>query len=328
MFLKKIISCLGMAVLAFSFFSCGEKKDAKKDSSKKIVIGFSQIGAESAWRVANTKSVQDSAKAAGVELVYADAQQKKENQIKALQSFITQKVDIIAFSPVDVSGWDDILAEAKKAKIPVILTDRAIDTKDNSLFVSVIGADFTEEGRKAARWLGDYLKTKKKTGSVSIVELRGSDGSAPAIERKKGFEEIMKADYSSWKIVKSENGDFTRAKGQEIMASIIKSRTKFNVLYAHNDDMALGAIIAMEAAGLKPGKDITVLSIDATKGGFEAMIAGKINCVVECSPLLGPQLMKAAKEVVEGKTIPARIITEEGVFPAEVAAKELPNRQY
>jgi len=295
-------------------------------AQQKIVLGFSQIGAESEWRTANSESIKSSAKDAGIELKFSDAQQKQENQIKAIRSFIAQKVDVIAFSPVVESGWGTVLREAKAAKIPVILSDRAVDEKDDTLWVSFMGSDFVEEGRKAGRWLLE--NTKSKSGDVNIVELQGTVGSAPAIDRKKGFEEIIKAD-PRYKIIRSQTGDFTRAKGKEVMEAFLKAEgKKINVLYAHNDDMAIGAIQAIEEAGMKPAKDIIIISIDAVKGAFEAMMAGKLNVSVECSPLLGPQLMQAVKDLKAGKTLPKRIITKEGIFPMEVAAKEFPSRKY
>jgi simple sugar transport system substrate-binding protein len=295
-------------------------------AEKKIVLGFSQVGAESEWRTANTESIKASAKEAGIELKFSDAQQKQENQIKALRSFIAQKVDVIAFSPVVESGWEPVLREAKAAKIPVVLTDRSVDVKDTSLYVSFMGSDFVEEGRKAGRWLAD--KYKGQSGDLRIVELQGTVGSAPAIDRKKGFEEVLKAD-PKFKIVRSQTGDFTRAKGKEVMEAFLKAEGKnINVLYAHNDDMAIGAIQAIEEAGMKPGKDIIIVSVDAVKGAFEAMMAGKLNVSVECSPLLGPQLMSAVKDIRAGKALPKRIVTQEGIFPMETAAAEFPKRKY
>lgn len=295
-------------------------------ADKPIVLGFSQVGAESEWRTANTESIKSAAKEAGITLKFSDAQQKQENQIKAIRSFIAQKVDVIAFSPVVESGWENVLREAKAAKIPVVLTDRAVNVKDDSLYVSFMGSDFVEEGRKAGRWLVDKMKDQK--GPVNIVELQGTVGSAPAIDRKEGFEEIIKAD-PKFKIIRSQTGDFTRAKGKEVMEAFLKAEGKsINVLYAHNDDMAIGAIQAIEEAGLKPAKDITIISIDAVKGAFEAMIAGKLNVSVECSPLLGPQLMAAVKDIKAGKPVQKRIVTKEGIFPMETAAKEFPSRKY
>src|SRR6478752_9683510 len=268
-------------------------------AQKKIVLGFSQVGAESEWRTANTESIKSAAKESDIDLKFSDGQQKQENQIKAIRSYIAQKVDVIAFSPVVESGWETVLKEAKAAKIPVVLTDRSVNTKDDSLYVTFMGSDFTEEGRKAGKWLVEKMKDNK--GPINIVELQGTVGSAPAIDRKKGFEEIIKAD-PKFKIIRSQTGDFTRAKGKEVMEAFLKAEgKKINVLYAHNDDMAIGAIQAIEEAGMKPGTDITIISIDGVKGAFEAMIAGKLNVTVECSPLLGPQLMDAVKQVAAGK---------------------------
>ncbi len=293
-------------------------------ADKKITLGFAQVGAESEWRTANTVSIKEAAKEAGIELKFSDAQQKQENQIKAIRSYIAQKVDVIAFAPVVTTGWDTVLKEAKTAKIPVILTDRNIETKDPSLYVTMIGSDFVEEGQKAAQWMLDNYKGQ---GDVNIVELQGTVGSAPAIDRKKGFEEVIKKD-PRFKITRSQTGDFTRAKGKEVMEAFLKTDKNIQVLYAHNDDMAIGAIQAIEAAGLKPGQDIMIISIDAVKGAFEAMMAGKLNVSVECNPQLGPQLMTVVKEVLEGKEQPKWVKTKESVFPMETAAKEFPNRKY
>ncbi|MBD8722320.1 ABC transporter substrate-binding protein [Oxalobacteraceae sp. CFBP 13708] len=296
-------------------------------AAKPLTIGFSQVGAESEWRTANTTSIKDAAKKAGVVMKFADAQQRQENQVKAIRSFIAQRVDIIAFSPVVESGWDTVLREAKAAKIPVILTDRGVKVADPSLYVTLLGSDFVEEGRRAARWLVEHAK-KNPGRAYNIVELQGTVGSAPAIDRKAGFAEVIKGE-ARLKMLRSQTGDFTRTKGKEVMEAFLKSEGKnITVLYAHNDDMAIGAIQAIEEAGIKPGKDILVISIDGVRGAFEAMLQGKLNVTVECNPLLGPQLMQAALAVKAGKPVPKRIVVNEGVFPAEVAAKEFPNRRY
>ena len=317
---------LGLLVLLTACSGGGKDQPQADGAAIPLVLGFSQIGAESEWRTANTRSVQEAAREAGINLRFSDAQQKQENQIKALRSFIAQRVDVIAFSPVVETGWETVLREAKAAKIPVILTDRAVEVSDESLYLSLIGSDFVEEGRRAGRWLLDH--TKDTPGDINIVELQGTVGSAPANDRKKGFAEIITPE-PRYKVIRSQTGDFTRAKGKEVMEAFLKAEGKrINVLFAHNDDMAIGAIQAIEEAGLKPGTDIIIISIDGVKGAFEAMIAGKLNVTVECSPLLGPQLMTAVKDVAAGKPIPRRIVTEESVFPMETAAQELPKRKY
>jgi galactofuranose transport system substrate-binding protein len=328
--MKKLSALLaGLAIVAtlMSLPGCQKKSDAGGPNAKKeIVLGFSQIGAESEWRTANSQSIKSAAERAGIRLKFSDAQQKQENQIKALRSFIAQRVDVIAFSPVVETGWETVLREAKNARIPVVLTDRAVEVSDDSLYVTLLGSDFVEEGRKAGRWLLE--NTRDRQGDINIVELQGTVGSAPANDRKRGFQEIISAD-PRYKIIRSQTGDFTRAKGKEVMEAFLKAeRGRINVLYAHNDDMAIGAIQAIEEAGLKPGEDIVIISIDAVKGAFEAMMAGKLNVTVECSPLLGPQLMAAVKDVLAGKPLPKRIVTEESIFPKETAREVFPTRQY
>jgi galactofuranose transport system substrate-binding protein len=315
-FSRRCVIALGASLLA----ACARTPD-----NDRIVLGFSQIGAESEWRTANTESIKSAAATMNIDLRFADAQQKQENQIKALRSFIAQKVDVIAFSPVVATGWDTVLMEAKAAGIPVILTDRAV-TSDPSLYVGFLGSDFVEEGRKAGRFISE--KFKDSSEDVNIVELQGTVGSAPANDRKQGFEEVIAA-HPHLKIIRSQTGDFTRTKGKEAMEAILKSETrKIHVLYAHNDDMAIGAIQAIEEAGLKPGKEIVIVSIDAVKGAFEAMIAGKLNATIECNPLLGPQLMTSVTEVVAGRPIPKRLVVEETMFTMETAKQHIQSRKY
>ncbi|WP_204243722.1 ABC transporter substrate-binding protein [Xanthomonas sp. NCPPB 1128] len=318
-----IVALLGMALAACS----GGGKDANTAPGQ-LTVGFSQVGAESEWRTANTASIKQAVADAGMKLKFSDAQQKQENQIKALRSFIAQRVDVIAFSPVVESGWETVLREAKAAQIPVVLTDRAVKVSDDSLYVTLIGSDFVEEGRKAARWLVERSPLKDGDKPVRIVELQGTVGSAPAIDRMQGFKEIL-ATHPRFQIVRSQSGDFTRAKGKEVMEAFLKAEGRnIDVLYAHNDDMAIGAIQAIEEAGLKPGKDILVISVDGVKGAFEAMQAGKLNVTVECNPLLGPQLVQAIRDLKAGKPLPKRIVVEESVYTQDQAAAELPKRKY
>ncbi|MFD5468641.1 ABC transporter substrate-binding protein [Kitasatospora sp. NPDC127059] len=324
---KRVAAVLVAGAMVTVLTACGSGGggSAGKSSGGKLVVGFSQVGAESGWRTANTKSVQDAAKKAGIELKFSDAQQKQENQIKAIRSFIQQKVDVIAFSPVVESGWDTVLKEAKAAHIPVILTDRAVDSKDESLYVSFLGSDFVEEGKKAGDWL--VKEYASASGDVNVVQLEGTTGSAPANDRKAGFADATKGD-PKFKVVASQSGDFTRAKGKEVMQAFLKAQPKIDVLYAHNDDMALGAIQAIEEAGKKPGTDIKIVSVDGVKDSLTAMSQGKINYDVECNPLLGDQLMDLVKKVKAGEQVPRRIKTEEGTFTPEQATAALPTRQY
>ncbi|MBX3095742.1 MAG: ABC transporter substrate-binding protein [Fimbriimonadaceae bacterium] len=292
------------------------------EPTKKLVIGFSQIGAESGWRTANTKSIQDEAKKRGHDLKFSDAQGDQENQIKAIRSFIAQGVDVIAFAPVVETGWGPVLKEAKAAGIPVICSDRSPTFADD-LFVTFIGSDFVKEGEMAAEWM---LKNVK--GPVKIAELTGTPGSAPANDRAAGFRAIIK-DNPDYSIVFSQTGEFERAKGKAVAEALLKGEFKdVNVIFAHNDDMALGAIQAIEEAGKVPGKDIIIISIDGVHDAFVAMSEGKLNCSVECNPLLGPLIMDACEKAVAGIEQPRRILMEDQVYDTTNAAAALPDRKY
>lgn len=296
---------------------------ASAQSEKKLTVGFSQVGAESAWRTAETESIRGEAEKRGVNLKFSDAQQKQENQIKALRAFIAQKVDAIILAPVVEAGWEPVLKEAKRAGIPVILVDRGVSVSDDSLYVTLIASDFVEEGRMAAEWLAN-----KMSGKGNIVELQGTPGAAPAIDRKKGFEDGLKT-FPEMKIIKSQSGDFTRAKGKEAMEAFLKAEGgNIQAVYAHNDDMALGAIQAIEQAGLKPGQDIIIISIDGVKAAFEAMIAGKLNATVECNPLLGPPAFDAVEAAVRGEELPKWIKVPDRLFEQSEAAEVIKERKY
>lgn len=289
-----------------------------------ITVGFSQVGSESGWRAANTKSIQDTLTAEnGFDLKFSDAQQKQENQIQALRSYIAQGVDVIAFSPVVETGWDAVLEEAKAADIPVVLTDRAVDTPDDSLYVSFIGSDFVLEGERAGAWVSEELGTEP----INVVELEGTTGSAPAIDRKEGFLTAIE-DNPNVTVVASQTGNFTRSEGKQVMEGFLQSQDDIDVVYAHNDDMGLGAIEAIEAAGLVPGEDIKIVTIDAVKDGMQALADGKINYIVECNPLLGPDLAEIIQSVVAGEEVEKRIVVEDGEFDQEAAIEALPTREY
>jgi simple sugar transport system substrate-binding protein len=292
----------------------------------RVVLGFSQLGAGANWNVANTDSIRKAAREGGIELRLEDAGQSQGSQLATLRSFVDQGVDVIAFSPAIENGWEFVLREIRSAGIPVILVDRAIHVRDQSLYASLIGSDFIEEGRRAGRWLLEA--TRDVPDEIAIVELQGTLGSAPANDRKQGFAEVISADRR-FRIIHSRSGNFDRARARDIMTEFLQAEGRgIRVLFAHSDTMALGAIEAIESAGLKPGSDILVISIEGSRKGLEAIVAGKINVSVECSPLLGPQLVTVVKQLAAGKPVPRRVITEESVFTRENAASELPHRAY
>jgi ABC-type sugar transport system substrate-binding protein len=291
-------------------------------SYQNLVVGFAQIGAESEWRVADTRSIKDTADQLGVELKFADGQQKQENQIQALRAFIAMKVDVIGISPVVENGWEDVFREVKDAGIPLILVDRRADVPDD-LYATYLGSDFREEGRNSARVMANLVH-----GQANIVELVGTVGSAPANDRYTGFREILR-DYPGMHIIASASGDFTRAKGKEVMANFLRQYGgQITALYAHNDDMALGAMQAIEEYGLRPGLDIKIVSVDSIHDAFQAMIDGKLNATIECNPLLGPQFYDLALKVVNGEGVPKWVPSQETVFLPGTALQVLPTRKY
>jgi galactofuranose transport system substrate-binding protein len=300
--------------------------DEPKKLKKHIVLGFVQVGKESSWRAANSSSIKKAAQDFDIDLKFKNANQSIDNQIEAIRNFIKERVDVIAFSPVVQTGYEEVLREAKRAGIPVILTDRELDFNDDSLWLTSIGSDFQEEGRRAARWLLGFTKEVKK--DINIVELQGTQGSSPAVYRKRGFEELLKSN-TNYHIIASQSADFTKEAGKRVMKEMLERYgDKIQVVYSHNDDMALGAIEAIEEAGKRPGKDILIISVDATKEAFNALFSGKLNLTVECNPLLGPELMKVILDYQEGKEIPVKIVTKEGIFSQDNAKREFINRAY
>lgn len=289
-----------------------------------IVVGFSQVGAENGWRTANTEDIQSAFKAAGITLRFSDAEQQQQNQIAAIRSYIQQRVDVIAFSPVVETGWDTVLEEAKRAHIPVVLTDRSISTRDPSLYRTLIGSNFLLEGQRAGQWAAHAFDPGQH---VQYLEIDGTTGAAPTIDRRKGFAQEVRDD-KNFTMVASQVGDFTRAGGQQVMEAELKSHPEINFVYAENDDMALGAVQAIQAAGEVPGKDVKIVSVDATHDGLTALSQGKINYIVECSPLLGSALVGVVKDLAAGRSVPRRLITHERTFTQQQAAAALPKRRY
>ncbi|WP_366296398.1 ABC transporter substrate-binding protein [Paenibacillus sp. AN1007] len=304
-----------------------QSREYSAPSRESIILGFSQLGTESAWRMANTTSIQDAAKESGITLILKNAEQSQKKQFEAVRSFIKQKVDVIAIAPVVESGWNDILQEAKQAGIPVIIVDRSVDVKDTSLFVTTIGSNFYEEGVKAGKYIQDRLRNVP--GTIRIAELQGTSGSTPSIQRGEGFRSVL---GSKGNILFSQSApaDFTEDKGRQVMNGFLQvpEKERPQVLFAHNDEMAFGAIRAIQEAGLKPGEDIVIVSVDGSRKALGILANGQINAVVECNPLLGPQLMQATKEIIAGRTLPKRMVPREDIFTKESAKREMNNRKF
>lgn len=334
--MKKLVSVFVSLIMAAGMLAgCATTKATDGTTAAKAngltVVGFSQVGAESDWRTANTKSFKDTfTEANGYKLIFDDAQQKQENQIKAVRNFIQQDVDYIVIAPVTETGWDTVLQEAKEAKIPVIIVDRMVNVSDDSLYTCWVGSNFKQEGYDAVAWLAQYMTDSGKADQkLNIVTLQGTIGSSAQIGRTDGVKEKMAA-YPNWTMLDSQTGEFTQSKGQEVMESFLKQYPDINVVIAENDNMAFGAIDAIKAAGKTcgPKGDITIVSFDAVKAAFVSMIAGDMNVSVECNPLHGPRVAEIIQKLLKGETVDKLQYVKEGVFPADKAAADMPTRQY
>lgn len=304
-----------------------EAPAAESTGNEKLVVGFAQIGQESGWRDAETNDVQWYAarNTDTIELAFADAQQKQEDQIKAIRNFIEMDVDVIAFPPVVETGWEAVLTECQEAGIPVILVDRGIDASaGEDLYTTMIASDHVWAGEQAAIVMNDLLG-----GTGKVVELEGTVGASAAVQRKQGFDDYIANNCPDIEILDSQTGDFTRAMGKEVMESFLKSYSDIDAVFCHNDDMALGAIEAIKEAGLKPGEDIKVVGVDGVKGAFESMLAGEMNCTVECTPILAQQIFDTAAKLKNGETVDKWIMSADGVYTADQVTQEVVDgRQY
>ncbi len=322
---KVWILLAGILCLSLALSSC--RKNNTKQEEQDLLLGFSQIGSESAWRIGNTNDIEKQAEKYGVGLMFENANQKQENQIDAIRRFIAYKVDVIAFSPIVEEGWDNVLTEAKEAGIPVILVDRDISSDKEGLTTCLIGADFYKEGVMA----GEYLIRKADAlglDTVNIVEITGTDNSTPMRQRQAGFADAIASD-SRMHVLESIDGDFLKSRGAECMRSLLeKYGDQIDVVYSHNDEMTLGAIPEIEKAGFVPGKDMIIISVDGGQDAINVLKQGKINCVVECTPKLGKEVMETAIKLKNGETVDKVIHPEERIFSDEQDLSNLEPRGY
>ena len=311
--MRKAIMLGLILILMLALSGCAGKQDTAGDNAS-IVVGFSQLGAESSWRIANTASMEQAAKESGYSLMMENANQKQEKQIDAIRSFIAYRVDVIVFSPIVETGWDNVLSEAKQAGIPVILMDRMIETQDDSLYTAYIGADFYAEGRRA----GEYLVRKADelgAGNLRIVEICGTTDSTPMRDRQRGFMDVISGD-ARFTVIDSVDGDFLRSKGEECMRELLgKYGTDgIDVIYSHNDGMTLGVLDVLESLDDPTVKDMILITVDGEKEAVDALKAGRINCVVQCTPHLGPSVMKLVEDLKAGKVLSKVNHPDEGAF--------------
>ncbi len=337
--IRKQIRYVLPAVLVFfclAFCSCsgsasGEGKTGPEaeEETKRIVVGFSQLGAESDWRSANTASMESTfTPENGYELVFEDGQQKQANQIKAIRIFVQRGVDYIVLAPVTETGWDTVLQEARDAGIPVIIVDRKVDVSDDSLFTCRVGSDFELEGKKAAEWLKQYTEAKGiAPEDLHIVNIQGTLGASAQIGRTKGLSDAARK--NGWDLMAEVTGDFTQAKGREAMQALLRKYDNINVVYCENDNSALGAIEAIEEAGYKTGLDIAsgeilVISFDGVNPeALKSVQSGKIACIAQCNPEQGPLVEEIIRNLEAGKTPDKISYIEEEIFTADETVKEL-----
>lgn len=333
---KKIISCFFLFMCMITLMACGKDTSSQKEKNNNettetplITVGYAQSGSGAAWSQAYIESIQQNCvEENGIKLIYENAEDEFDNQIAAIRSFIEQKVDVIGFSPIVSDGWDEVLKEAKAAGIPVILMDRTINTSDDTLYTCWVGSDFLLEGYKAADWIIEYMKTNAPNKEkINVALLQGTIGASAETGRTQGVEEMLNT-AGNYNFVYKASGDFNYDGGVRNMEQILEQNLDVDILISENDDMTLGAIDVMEKNGIKPGKDIIILTFDGVRAAFEAMIEGKINCTMECNPLSGKYFVEAIKKVINGDPMSKKVYIQEEIFPADTAADYIDNRKY
>jgi ABC-type sugar transport system substrate-binding protein len=281
-----------------------------------LKVAFSQNASNNPWRLAETASMQDEATKQGVQLTVTDANNEQSKQIADIKGLIAQKPDVLFIAPI-TEQIANVVKDAGAAGIPVFLLDRDVDhnvAKPGQDFVTVIQSDFIQEGKRAATQMA-----KATGGNAKIIELEGTTGASPAIDRKKGFDDAI-TQCPGMQVVVSQDGDFTRAKGQSVAETLLQSHPDATAVYAHNDEMALGAIAAIKAIGKVPGQDIKVVSVDGEKDGIKAVAAGDLYATVECSPRFGPLAFQTMSDYAGGKPVPTLIINQDQLFTKDNAA--------
>lgn len=340
----KLLSLFTIIIVILILFMCGssvygilnteaapwdqEEDTEQEDDNTYISVGFSQIGSESNWRMASSKSIEDSiSEENGFSLIFEDGQQKQENQITAIRKFILQNVDYIILAPIVESGWDSVLMEARDAGIPVIMVDRRVNVSDSTLYRAWVGNNFLLEGRKACQWLKKFADANNiEQSDIHIVDIQGTTDASAQLGRTQGLEEAVS--QNGWDLLAIENGDFTQAKGQEVMKEFLKDYPQLNVVYCENDDEAIGAIKALKDAGRKIGTKIDqgetmIIAFDATTAGLEQVLQGNIALDTECNPLLGPYIETIIQDIQSSKTVEKNTYLDENMFSIKTSVANI-----
>lgn len=312
--MRKCFALLLAVTLALVLGGCGKKEETPKQGSDELLLGFAQLGSESGWRIGNTKSVTEAAERAGIRLMYSNANQSQEKQIKAIRSYIAYRVDVIAFSPIVEDGWDNVLREARDAGIPIIIEDRYIKTEDETLYAAHIGSDFYQEGVMAGEYLLRKLAMLPEDRTLNVIELEGTIDSTPMLQRRAGFRDTVK-DEPRIHLLDSICGDFMISKGKECVKAMLEQYgTEIDALFSHNDCMMYGAVEAIREYGLTPGQDVIIISVDGEQQAIDLLKEGEVNCVVECTPNLGDEIMRVAKDLAAGREVQREVYSQETCF--------------
>ena len=317
--------CSVLILVCQALYGCGEKDVPVRDE-KLIRVGFSQVGSESDWRMANTASMISAlSESSGFELIFDNAKQRQENQFLAIRNFIQQDVDYIVLAPIAESGWDDVLQEAKNAGIPVIIVDRQIDVGDESLYTSWVGSNFLAEGERAIRWLEGAIQQQGRLNQpLRILHIQGTDGATAQIQRTKALNDAVRT-HPGWTVVSRLKGEYTEAKAYELVRDFLSSGEPIDVIYSENDNMSFGAIRALDEAGISYGRDgdVMIISFDAVRDALKLCLEGKINICVECNPLHGPRVASLITQLESGETPPKLTYVDETFFSSGVLSEEL-----
>ena len=329
--MKKLRILLALCVIMSFLPGCSREQEAAMEE-RLIRVGFSQVGSESDWRAANTRSMIDAlSEKNGFELIYDNARQRQENQFLAIRNFIQQDVDYIVLAPIAESGWDDVLSEARTAGIPVIIVDRQIAVSDEDLYTSWVGSDFLAEGQRAIRWLEGTIQQQGRLGKpLRILHIQGTDGATAQIGRTKALNDAVRT-HPGWKVAAVLPGEYTEAKSYELVRDFLAEDREIDVIYSENDNMTFGAVRALEEAGISYGTDgdVIIISFDAVHDALEMCLNGKINICVECNPLHGPRVAALIRQLESGETPAKQTYVDETFFSPGLLSEELiSSREY
>lgn len=321
---NSLVTFFASIMALFAVTACEGTGTGADTDPDRLVVGFAAIEMGSDWRKAQVASMQNEADRRGMELRLSDAEGSQDFQLTALRRFIAQQVDVIVLAPVVEAGWDIVLEDARRAGIPVILVDRTVNVEDPGLYVSAVGSDFHEEGRLAARWIAGNVE-----GVARVLEIRGSAGASATTGRREGFAEMVE-ELDELELAHSDAGNFSGEEAANIAQTYLTANgaDSVDVIYAHNDGMAVAVANALPEAGFTPGEDVLIVGVDGSRVALQAIVDGHLAATVESNPVVGPQLFEVIDAVLAGEEVERRIIVDTSVFDSSNAAEAIPGRMY